>query len=211
MKTQHDWEHHFRIPDKIADWSVEGFGISVFAIFFVVLPAIYMLFRFTFNTKINKQNGSLFTADLSSKIEYVYYFCIIHFIGVFSFIFFFQGGLLNGLQRYILASPFFYVWCFISLNKLSQKPKSFKIKYLVAAGVLGFSFLLYVNKLNGWKMGFSHAGFFISVWLVSLLLFLPKGKLFNGQYVLLLLAFFSSLVFLTYMFNQYICSGWIFT
>ena len=57
------WDHNFQIPTTITDWSLEGYGMSIFSIVCIVFPASIMLFTNWLNHRKDKlsQRVSLFS------------------------------------------------------------------------------------------------------------------------------------------------------
>ena len=121
----------------------------------------------------------------------------------------YQNGSLNGLSRYILASPFAYIFFFYVYQYL--KKISF-LKFVIAGGLLLTASILMltgVAKLEP-QINFSDFGFFI---LLVELLFLFSLKYLNNfmKVTLMILISFVSIVLITYMYNIYLCNAWIYT
>jgi len=203
FEVQKAWNHNFRIPKEIYDWSVEGYGASVFAIFFILFPALsFLIFK---TLKLVK------TKDADSEYEIKDYFFIqplFYFIGIGLFIFFFQGGSLNGLQRYIMATPFFY----ITLFYLPEKIKDIKKFYLFSAFILlTFLSALFMQKMNyAPEWSFSDLGYFISLLVLGFILF--KNYLNHAfQIACLCIIALIAILWQTYLFNSFLSGGWIIT
>ena len=207
------WPQHFGIPDKITDWSIEGYGMNVFTIFFVLFPTA-VLFVYDavkhFKSSDAVAPKSVFNGDLSFIKEYFLNNSIIHFWGVFLSIFFYQGGSLNGLSRYVFVSPFFFIFLFTYYPKLREINWK-KILFVFIPALVGSEFLLLsVPKYLQPDINFHDMGFFC--FLFSLI-FLISLKYMNNRFklVAMFLLAFINIVWITFLYNIYICDGWIFT
>jgi len=206
------WNITFSIPHKISDWSIESFGMNVFTIFFILLPASIIFFLNFFKTYKKSETTeipSIFNGDKIFIKEYLYHISLMYFFGVFAFIFFYQGGSLNGLHRYILDSPFFYIFLFYSYQKL-RKVKAI-LFFSIISCLLIAALILFANspKLEP-SLDFNDSGFFT--------LFLDLIFLYSLKYMNNLVKFISfgivalyNIIWITYLYNIYLCDGWIFT
>jgi len=206
------WKTSFQIPNQISDWSIEGFGINVFVIFFIVFPSLILFikyFKTFYQTKEKPELSGILKGDASYIREYFFYVSIIYFAGVLLFTLIYQNGSLNGLSRYILASPFAYIFFFYVYHYLKKVSIS---KFVIAGGLLLIASILMltgVAKLEP-QINFSDFGFFI---LLIDLLFLFSLKYLNNfmKVSLMALISFVSIVLITYMYNIYLCNAWIYT
>jgi len=207
------WPSHFSIPEKISDWSVESYGMNVFTIFFIIFPTlglfIYNAIKF-FKSEKPVAPPSIFNGNINFIKKYFLNNSIIHFWGVFLCVVFYQGGSLNGLSRYVFVSPFFYTFLYIFYNDLREI--NWKRLLLVFLPALAGSLLLLLNALVFLdpKINFSDMGFFTFLFSLISLLFL---KYMNDRLKLaaMLLLAFCNIIWITYLYNIYICDGWIFT
>ena len=207
------WPQEFGFPHKISDWSVESLGMNIFTWFFVVIPsAILFAFNALKYLKSSKPVApeSVFNGNFNFIKEYFLNNSIIHFWGVFLCVFLYQGGSLNGLSRYVFVSPFFYIFYFVFYSQL-REIKIKKLLYLfIPAFCVSAYILLTVPKHLQPEINFHDMGFFC--FLFSLI-FLVSLKYMSQRFkvaVLLLLAIFN-IVWITFLYNIYICDGWIFT
>jgi hypothetical protein len=208
FEVQKMWNHSLRLPRELMDWSVEGYSMSVFAIFLVVLPSLYYLLKGALAGIASPPYPAtgLFSRDPEQLREYMGVSSMIYFTGIFLFILLFQGGSLNGLQRYVLATPYF---C-ISLFRFFSAPV-FPSRQLIAFACLSAAGALFMSLApynRGW--GFSDGGYVVSVLLVLYLLF---ERSFSKKFRYLFLSFLvlAALVWKTYLFNSFLSDGWIFT
>jgi len=207
------WPQHFGFPHKIADWSIEGFGMNVFAIFFVIIPsAILFLFNALKHIKSAKPvvPQSVFNGNFNFIKEYFLNNSIIHFWGVFLCIFFYQDGSLNGLSRYVFVSPFFYIFYFIFYSEL-RDIKIKKLLYLfIPAFCLSAFTLLTAPKYLQPQINFHDMGFFCFFFSLVFLISLKYLNNTSKKMAFLVVAFFN-IVWITFLYNIYICDGWLFT
>ena len=206
------WKVAFSIPQKISDWSTEGFGMNVFTIFFVIIPSLIILinnFVKLIRSEKSKELPTVFKGNLSFIKEYFFNFSIVYFWGIFFYVIFFQNGSLNGLSRYIFASPFIFIYLFNVipvLKKLNTSIFFILINVLLVASLI---MLTGFRKLDP-SLNFNDSGFFT--------LFLDFIFLFSIKYMNNIVKIFSllililyNIVWITYLYNIYLCNGWIFT
>jgi len=207
------WNVNFSIPKTISDWSIESFGMNVFTIFFVLffatiyfIKSLYSVFNSSSKQSIKQ---SLFNGDKSFVQEYLIILSIIYFFGVFSYILFYQGGSLNGLNRYVFASPFFYIFLLGTYTAFKDiKLRTFAIISFVLF-VVSLIFLTAFPKIEP-TINFNDFGFFILFIDFIFLHLLSKlnNKLKVGAVCVLVLF---NIVWMTYLYNIYLCDGYIFT
>lgn len=200
------WIHDFQFPKTITDWSTESYGMNVFSICCIVLPSV--LFLISYMLKSYKETKhppvSLFSAE--NRKQYLFSFSIIYFIGNFLFVIFTQGGNLNGMHRYVLVSPFFYIFFFI----LIQKIRSFDLKnifrILIPMVLLGY--LLLIHGPYQHSITFLDAGFFLLVFTMVYFILFDRLKL-PIKLSFLLLIVLCNTVWLTYLFNHFLNNSYI--
>ena len=156
------WNITFSIPHKISDWSIESFGMNVFTIFFILFPAaIIFFYNFFKKYKMSEttETTGFFNGNTTLIKEYLYHLSLMYFFGVFAFIFFYQSGSLNGLHRYIVASPFFYIFLFYSYQNLRKINAT--VFFSIAICLLIAALILFANspKLEP-SLDFNDSGFF---------------------------------------------------
>ena len=200
------WGHNFQIPTTITDWSLEGYGMSIFSIVCIVFPASILLFTNWLNNRQSNiiQPISLFSSDTGK--EYLFYFSIIYFIGNFLFVFFTQGGNLNGLHRYILVSPFFYIFLFMLASKLKTINFKVQLQILIPMVVIGFLALIhgpYQHGISYLDMGY----FFLALSMFYLLYFNRMNMPLKIR--LLAVLIFLNTVWLTYLVNNFLNNSFI--
>lgn len=200
------WDHNFQMPKTITDWSTESYGMNIFAICCVVLPS--GLFLFSFLQKHLKggqrKSVSLFSAD--SRIDYLFVLSIVYFFGNLLFVLFTQGGNLNGIHRYVLVSPFFYIFFFIFLKKV--KTINFSYLPVLLISLVYFGFMLLVHGPYQHKITFLDAGYFLLVFIMFYAVFFNKMYM-PVKIILLVPLIFCNTVWLTYLFNHFLNNSFI--
>jgi hypothetical protein len=200
------WSHYFQIPNTITDWSTESYGMNIFSIFSVVLPASLLLILFLkkhFNLRI-RQSFSLFSAE--SRTEYLFILSIVFFFGNFLFVILSQGGNLNGIHRYVLVSPFFYIFFFSLVQKLKTMNYSFIPVLLISTVYIGF--LLLVHGPYQHKITFLDAGYFLLA--ATMLYYVFFNKIYRPVKIAVLpILIIANTVWLTYLFNHFLNNSFI--
>lgn len=200
----------FCFPTQLADWSQNGYSMNVFCIVFIVFPSILYFFKelkegYTFvnEYKIREIDNSLTDKDILKK-RFQYY-GMLYFIGFFVFIVFRQGGSLHGLQRFIAATPLFFIFIYSFYDSIVFKPKTF--------GIYGLFVLLTVLFFSGIQLikpyGFDDLGAILFLIVLLLMYFrnvLSKLLLF----ISLTSVICACIVWKTFLFQIYICGSWIY-
>jgi len=201
------WEkHNFIIPKYFTDWSHEGFGINISVLIAIILPIVMYLILHFFkkNKQIRKENSN---HDLPID-DYLVVLSMFYLLGTTSIVVFFQNSVLHGLFRYTISTPFFYLLLFALPKTISNISISKKIIGYVLLFVLGILFMKKMEYTKYWN--FSDAGFFALFGAVGLWLLQSYYQKISYKIVLSIFAVLS-ITWTAYMFNIYLCSGWIFT
>ncbi|MFA6924132.1 MAG: hypothetical protein WC223_07735 [Bacteroidales bacterium] len=207
-----NWKMAFSIPHKLTDWSIEAYGMNIFAIFFVLLPSSVILvnnFIKLLKSEKAKEIQSVFNGDKNFIREYFFNISIVYFWGVFAFVLFYQGGSLNGLHRYVFASPFLYIYLFCLYPKIKEIKLNNFIISIIFILIASLFMIVSVPKLEP-QLNFNDSGF--------LTLFLDLIFIYSLRYIkdivkILFLSVLSlyNIIWLVYLYNIYLCDGWIFT
>ncbi len=200
------WGHYFQIPKTITDWSTESYGMNIFSILCVVLPSSLFLFTFLKKHFSLKQRYSVSLFASESRNEYLFILSIVFFIGNFLFVLLTQGGNLNGIHRYVLVSPFFYVFFFIFVKKLRTLNFNYLPVILISLVYLGI--MLLVHGPYQHKITFLDAGYFLLVFAMFYYVFFNK-LVAPVRVVLLPVLILCNTVWLTYLFNHFLNNSFI--
>jgi hypothetical protein len=214
IKVQEEgWNHTFRIPTSISDWSDEGHAMNMFSILFVVLPALlycgYIFYK-AITTRQLFTSSNILKAPFAEKFRYLLILSAAYVVGSFCFIFFFQGGSLNGMFRYVMCSPFFYLLLFAAVNSLLFAEYKTQLRLIIAAAVLSMFFGVWVRWHYHRMVNTVEVSYFILGAIMSLFILynrLPRKWLIAG---VVLLAF-AGIVYQTYLLNSFVENSWILT
>ncbi|MCA1764068.1 MAG: hypothetical protein ABR574_13260 [Cryomorphaceae bacterium] len=207
LDAQKFWAGSIQGIKGISDWSVEGFGMNVFAIFFVAIPALLFAIYSLATFKSKEGVFSKMTSDRPAL--YLLMISVFYLAGIFVFTLITSGGNLHSFFRFTLASPFFYIAVLICLNELPRISSKLFAGVFVVFGAFLFLFL-HFTAYGGEVMQFSFLGLFLSA-LAFLYLGIRKSlsKLPDGAACILIAA--ANIVWNTYLFNHFLSDGWIFT
>jgi len=200
------WNHRFQVPVTLSDWSTEGYGMNIFSIFSIVFPSsLFILTYFLKNHEGTKVPPvSLFSID--TRRQYLFTLSIIYFIGNFLFVFLTQGGNLNGLHRYILVSPFFYIFFFIFIKEI--KEINLKYIFIILVPMIFVGYWLLGNGPYQHEITFLDMGYFLLVFsMLYFILFNRMKPVFKITFLLLLIPV--NTVWLTYLFNHFLNNAFI--
>jgi hypothetical protein len=117
-----------------------------------------------------------------------------------------QGGNLNGLHRYILVSPFFYLFFFMLASKLKTIDLKIQLTILIPMAIIGFLALIHGPYQHG--ISFLDMGFFFFVLAMFYFVYFNRMKMRLKIRLLLTLIFLNTL-WLTYLFNNFLNNSFI--
>lgn len=198
--------------NEINDWSVEGFGMNTFAIFFVMIPSLLFACIWIIRNLLNKEKqspSSAFEKDTTFAKDYMFMLSVFFMVGNILMLLLASGGALNGYARYTMAVPFFYIILFQLPERLSNVSLKTKMGGLLLCFTLMALFLNLVNY-SGDLFRFEYSGLYI---LLALLIFLIAEAYLPQKLkiVILLIMMLPCIVWQTYLFNMYLSNAWIFT
>ena len=101
----------------ITDWSVEGYGMNVFSIFLIAIPACVLSGKIIWENRGNKME----------KRDYVLLCSLLYISGILIFTILTSNGNIHSLFRFIMASPLFYIAAILLFYDFEKfKPTSIK-------------------------------------------------------------------------------------
>ncbi len=208
MFEVHDlfWGHYFQVPKTIKDWSTEGYSMNIFAICCVVIPSSLFLLTHLIKYFSIKQRQSISLFSAESRNEYLFILAIVFFIGNFLFVIFTQGGNLNGIHRYVLNSPFFYIFLFILISHFKTMKFNYLPTLLISLVYLGFMLLIHGPYQH--RISFLDAGYFLLVATMFYTVFFNRLIKPLKIGLLTVLVLFNT-VWLTYLFNHFLNNAFI--
>jgi len=175
----------------------------------VGIPLVVYLIFFTLKQfNILKSNHHFLQLTSGNKSDYLNLVLIFCCISAFSSVIFFRNGCLCGLSRFVLCSPYFVILMFINQKKLLNVTM---IKRVIVFALLAF-ISLGVFRYGGYiqHFGFHYLGYFIFVGVMALYLF--KDTKFKFAYnISLVIILLLNILWTSFLFNMYLCDGWIYT
>jgi len=210
IEAQKYWENTFSFPDltNLRDWSTESFAINIPTLFMIGIPIIvYVIFIVLKQLNILKQNTSFLSLSSNNKSDYLNLILLFCCVSAYCSVLLFRGGSLHGLSRFVICSPYFVILLFLNHEKLLSVPLSQRVKYFVILAILSLFILLLFKKFC---FGFYYLGFSIFVGIMALYLFKDQKQKRTYKILLFVLGFLSVL-WTTYLYNVFICNGWLYT
>jgi hypothetical protein len=207
LEAQKHWSGGIQRITNISDWSIEGFGMNSFSVFFVAIPAIIFVIFVLATIKVNNVNFLKKTDNY--RTDYLFLLSIIYLAGIFLFTLMTSGGNLHSFFRFTLTSPFFYIAALILINCLPNIKTNRIVLFFI---VFSFSIFLFLGLINygGDRFQFSFVGLYLlilSFFYLAIRNILPK----TSDIIVFSILVISNVVWNTYIFNIYLCNGWIFT
>jgi hypothetical protein len=206
------WPKRPDLYKGILDWSVEGFGMTTFAIFFFALPVI--IYAIVKGVKILSTKGketplSIFGGNKEYIAAWAFNVSVL-FITIFSALNLWASGYdVNGFSRYTMATPFFYIILFQLPVKLKALSLQFKISAFTI-GILSIILFLISTEYAGDIFRFKYIGLYLLLLMGSTIVF--EEHLSNRAKIILLALFIIPCsVWHAYLFNMYLGNAWIFT
>ena len=206
------WPTESGLFNTITDWSLQGFGMTVFAIFFVALPCL--VYAVVWGIKLLKKGNpspppSLFKGDKVWIKEYLFITSVLFIGGNLMYTFLTSGDALNGFYRYTMNIPFFYIVLFLLPEKIKEIPLKNKFIYIGCSSLLMIIFLASVNY-GGSRFQFPYSGLYLSLLVFFYYIAEPYLSVRN-KVITILLLLIPCIVWHTYLFNMYLSDAWIFT
>lgn len=206
------WHKESGFLNRIRDWSVEGYGMNSFSIFFLAFPALISSIVWAVSSLLKKQKSetvSLFGGEQTYIKEYLFHVSVLFIAGILLYLALTSGNTLNGFFRYTMAVPFFYIVLFMLPEKLEKVALKYKIAAFSVATIGLFSFLINV-RYSGDIWRFEYFGMYLWILMLPLFLFYKEIPL-KYQKIMLCLYILPAIVWHTYLFNMYLSNAWIFT
>jgi hypothetical protein len=207
IEAQKHWTGGVQLVKGISDWSIEGFGLSSFAIFFVCLPA--MLFVLFLLISRSKTTIDYILTIKDYNTGYLFLISIFYLIGIFGFTLLTSGGNLHSFSRFTLASPLFYIALLIFLNYLSGRPLKLFVLFFILLNIFLVLFLSFVDY-GGERLQFSFFGLYMFI-AISLFLIIKRTMSRSTQIMIILALIILTNIWNTFLLNIFFSNGWIFT
>ncbi len=209
LEAQKHWTGmSFSLPDKLIDWSVEGFALSTFAICFICLPAfVHILYRVINHKKYSNHNFNEEEKKFNSR-SYLLLLSSIYFVTIFMYKILNSHGSINSLFRYVLSSPMFYISVILLIDQLNER--RYIKRVLIPSSLILTIVFLNLIEYGGDRSNFSYAGLYLAITTVIFLLYKNSARL-KFQYIITGVLVSLNLVWTGYLLNMYISEGWLFT
>jgi len=206
------WPNEPDLYKKVTDWSMEGFGMTTFAIFAFIIPiCIYVTVwgMSSFLGKEKENRTSIFRGDEQYTKRLLFNISTVFLFGSILLNMRTSGYQLHGIYRYSMATPFF----FIILFQLPEKFKSITLEYKLSGFLVVLACItlfLLSAEYAGDIFRFKYLGLYL---LLIMLFFVVIEPHVSGRImlILLLLIIIPCLIWHTYLFNMYLGDAWIFT
>ncbi|MBP6335137.1 MAG: hypothetical protein KA444_06655, partial [Bacteroidia bacterium] len=120
LDAQKYWYGNLGFFQTISDWSIEGFGLNTFSVFFIAIPSFFILIYLLTRGDIFKR---VLTDEIVEKENAISYFAIVsvfYLAGILIFILMTSGGNLHSFFRFTMASPAFYIALLFLLNSIDK-------------------------------------------------------------------------------------------
>ena len=188
----------------ITDWSVEGYGMNVFSIFFIAIPACVLSGKIIWEHRRIKMQ----------KRDYLLLSSLLYISGILIFTILTSNGNIHSLFRFIMASPLFYIAAivlFFDFEKSAvDKTKLLKLNTIFIGLCIFMLAFIALMPYGGDIFQFKYLGMLL---LVGYTFFGMNYKRLNrpfGVVVFCALTIMST-VWNTYLLNMMFCNGWTFT
>jgi len=207
------WPSESGLFNKITDWSIEGFGMTVFAIFFLATPCL--IYSVVWGSKVFRKDQenikviSLFSGDRMWIKQYLFDVSVLFTVGNLAYTFLTSGNVLNGFYRYTMSVPTFYIILFLLPERIGTKTllqKSVAVILCLAAAIIFLAKVAYGDD----RFRFQYMGMYLSI-IIFLFIVFEHYMSFPVKVVLLILLLLSCLTWHSYLFNMYISDAWLFT
>ncbi len=205
LEVQRYWGFQLGVPGRLRDWSHEQFGINLSVLILLIPLSLAYLLRNTMRSLFSPVSVTINPQIKESHKEYLFVLSMAYLNGMALAILLFRGGSLNGISRFVLCSPFFYIVL------LTGSEKAFMVPVWIRRGMflLFFAFAVYALSVIDYSKvwNFSDMGFLL---LFFQLCFFISDGLFQKSW-LVALYILLSLLWSTYLFNMFLTNAWIFT
>ncbi|MEP7195913.1 MAG: hypothetical protein ABI851_05295 [Saprospiraceae bacterium] len=208
FESQKSWYEEFKAVRSITDYSIEGFGLSTFSIFYFCIPCI--IFAAWMHAHWKKPKTISWMNNINEKQkEYLLAMSMFYIIGIFIFTLTTSNGNMRSFSRFTLASPAFYIVILYFINYLvSHSNKIFVWVYFIMT-ILTFIFL-YTVDYGGSRVNFSYFGLYMFM-ITGLFLLFIKLIPENAKIIISILIIIANTLWNTFLLNSFLSNAWIFT
>jgi hypothetical protein len=208
IDAQKNWAGKIQPFAVISDWSIEGFALSLFSIFFVCIPLIVGGIRLL--VKWSKKEPTSYISKVANyNIEYLVVISALYLIGIFVFTLITSGGNLHSFFRFTLNSPLFYIIVLAFLNQAFTSQIKMHLTFFAISAISLIVFLQFVDY-GGDRANFSYFGLYMfmatTLFLITIKIIPQPIKISMAILIITLTTIWN-----TYLLNAFFSNGWIFT
>ncbi len=208
-EAQKYWSGSIGLVHQITDWSLEGFGMNTFSVFFIAIPSLSFIIYSLLKKKSFSNNYSEAILRSENANSYFFLISIFYLAGILIFIFLTAGGNLHSFFRFTMSSPAFYIVILFLLNHWLSTDKNIRPILILLPIILLIVFLAQTDY-GGSRLNFSLTGMYLSVLAFTFLCFHSYLKK-SAQWILASILILLCIIWNTYLFNIFLCEGWIYT
>lgn len=206
------WPKNTDLGGPLYDWSIEGFGMTIFAIICFAVPAFVYTVIYGSGALVNRLKEapvSLFSGNFEFIKKYLFNISMMFITGLSLFHLISDGYMVNGFYRYTLCTPFFYIVLLQLPGKLKNLTPQYKLALVLLTLIVTFLFLLSAPYASA-IFRFQYLGLLLLILLGIFLLYEPSLPTV-AKIIMLVPLSLLSLVWQTFLFNMYLSNAWIFT
>ncbi len=207
LDAAESWGGGLKFFDSISDWSIEGFGLSIFALCFVILPSLIYLIRLLLG-QFGQWSFSFSSGQDENPRSALCVLSTLYLSGIFVFTLLTSGGNLHSFFRFTLCSPLFYVLLLVLIDR-TMNNNAVHTRLTLCVSALLFFLLLYTIDYGGNRFSFS---FFGPLLYIAYFAFLSIPIRVNAiRIISLLILVGCSIIWNSYLLNILLSNGYIFT
>ncbi len=207
--AQKYWNGSIGLFTQITDWSAEGFGLNTFSVFFIAIPALYFVVHSIIKKKSFKENYSKSNPEIEIAGSYFFLISVFYLAGIFVFILLSSGGNLHSFFRFTMTSPAFYIAALYILTHWTRERKSNRFAlFMIPLSLL--TIFLTQTEFGPGRFEFPFYGMYLSILAFLFILIQPYVKK-PAQWLIAVPLIVLCIIWNTYLFNIFLCEGWIFT
>jgi hypothetical protein len=206
LEVQKYWDNKLGLPSGLRDWSHEGFAMHVAILVLLFIPL------FIWFVKILKHDFHLsktYSIEVVKRamFQQLELLSALYVFGNILFILLFRDGSLHCMFRFALCNPFFFYLFFRSWKRIQSISLIRKRNWAIALSLATIVALWTIPYSMKWN--FSDIGGVLMIIAFNLWLF-QEFKTHKIYRLALLSGIALNALWLAYMFNMYLSSGWIY-
>ncbi len=206
------WPKEPDLYKKVADWSIEGFGMTAFTIFMFIAPVCIYGIVWGISSLLGKEKEnatSIFSGNEEYSKRLLFNISSVYIIGFILINMHTSGYQLNGIFRYSMATPFFFIILFQLPERLKSIPLEYKLTGFIVALISIILFLM-STEYAGDVFRFKYFGLYLLLILAYAIIIEPyvSNKM---RLTLVVLLIIPCLLWHAFLFNMYLGDAWTFT